>query len=89
MKSMLNKGLMMLAMGLCLLPSGVQACPVCFGAPEDPITKSIGWGILFLLGVIVTVLATIAGFFVFIIKREAALNAATPVVGTEVAVGKA
>lgn len=35
-------------------------------------------GILFLLGVILTVLATLAGFFVYLARRAAAVRAAVP-----------
>jgi glycopeptide antibiotics resistance protein len=35
----------------------------------------MNWGIFTLMAVIVTVLATIAGFFIYIIRRETALAA--------------
>ena len=37
---------------LLLLPSIVSACPVCYGAPDSPMTKATNNGILFLLGVV-------------------------------------
>ncbi len=40
--------------------------------PSSPLTDGMNLGILTLFVVIATVLATIAGFFVFIIRREAA-----------------
>ena len=47
----------------------------------------MNWGIFTLLGVIVTVLATIASFFVYIIRREAAMtNDSTPTNPAEVKV---
>ena len=33
----------------------------------------MNWGIFTLLGVVITVLATIAGFFVYIIRKETAM----------------
>jgi hypothetical protein len=35
--------------------------------------QGMNWGIFTLLGVIVTVLATIASFFIYLIRRESAL----------------
>ena len=47
----------------------------------------MNWGIFTLLGVIVTVLATIASFFVYIIRKEtAAANHSAPEAQTEVKV---
>lgn len=41
--------------------------------------QGMNWGIFTLLGVIVTVLAAIAGFFVYLIRKEAARTAKTEV----------
>jgi hypothetical protein len=61
--------------------SQLSACPACGSAngnmPSSPLTDGMNLGILSLFVVIVTMLATIAGFFVFIIRREAALAAKT------------
>ncbi len=49
--------------------------------------QGMNWGIFTLLGVIVTVLATIATFFVYIIRKEtAATNQPAPQAPTEVKV---
>jgi heme/copper-type cytochrome/quinol oxidase subunit 2 len=37
---------------LLLVPSIVSACPVCYGAPNSPMTKSSNNAIMFLLGVV-------------------------------------
>jgi hypothetical protein len=59
----------------------LSACPACGSAngnmPSSPLTDGMNLGILTLFVVIATVLATIAGFFVFIIRREAAHAAKT------------
>ena len=59
--------------------SQLFACPACGSAngnmPSSPLTNGMNLGILTLMGVIVTVLGSIATFFVFIIRREAALAA--------------
>jgi hypothetical protein len=61
--------------------SQLFACPACGSAngnmPSSPLTNGMNLGILTLMGVIVTVLGSIAAFFVFIIRREAALAAKT------------
>jgi hypothetical protein len=61
--------------------SRLFACPACGSAnsnmPSSPLTNGMNLGILTLMGVIVTVLGSIAAFFVFIIRREAALAAKT------------
>lgn len=68
--------LLCLALALAALaPQPAAACAVCMGGPEDPVTQSIGLGILFLLAVIGSVLAGIAGFFVYIVRRSALLAA--------------
>lgn len=59
--------------------SQLSACPACGSAngnmPPSPLTDGMNLGILTLFVVIATVLATIAGFFVFIIRRETAFSA--------------
>ena len=61
--------------------SPLFACPACGSAngdlPASPLTNGMNLGILTLFGVIATVLGSIAMFFVFIIRREAALAAKT------------
>jgi hypothetical protein len=61
--------------------SQLFACPACGSAnsnmPPSPLTNGMNLGILTLFAVIATVLATIASFFVFIIRREAAMAAKT------------
>lgn len=41
-----------IAIGLLLVPSILSACPVCYGAPNSPMTKSSNNAIMFLLGVV-------------------------------------
>jgi len=47
-----------------------EACSVCFGDPDAPQTKAMAAGILFLLGVITTVLGGFAGMFCYWIHRS-------------------
>jgi len=53
-------------------PSPLFACATCFGQSDSPMAQGMNWGIFTLLGVIVTVLATVATFFVYLIRRETA-----------------
>jgi hypothetical protein len=68
-----------LAVLVALVPSPLFACPACGSAngnmPSSPLTDGMNLGILTLFVIIATVLATIASFFVFIIRREAAFSA--------------
>jgi len=42
----------MIAICIFLVPSILSACPVCYGAPNSPMTKSSNNAIMFLLGVV-------------------------------------
>jgi heme/copper-type cytochrome/quinol oxidase subunit 2 len=53
-------------------PSPLFACAACYGRSDSPLAKAMNWGIFTLMGVIVTVLVTIAAFFIYIIRKEAA-----------------
>ena len=46
------------------------ACSVCFGDPESPQTQGMNSAILFLLGVIGSVLAAFASMFVYWVGRS-------------------
>ncbi len=54
------------------VPSPLFACATCFGQSDAPMAQGMNWGIFTLLAVIVTVLGSIAGFFVFLIRKAAA-----------------
>ena len=41
-----------IAVVLLLVPSILSACPVCYGAPNSPMTKSSNNAIIFMLGII-------------------------------------
>jgi hypothetical protein len=62
-----------------LTTSQLLACPACGSAngdmPPSPLTDGMNLGILTLFGVIATVLGSIAAFFIFIIRKEAAVAA--------------
>jgi hypothetical protein len=50
------------------------ACAACYGQSDSPMAYGLNWGILSLLAVIVPVLGAIACFFIYIIKRAAAVS---------------
>jgi hypothetical protein len=55
-----------IAICIVLVPSILSACPVCYGAPNSPMTKSSNNAIMFLLGVVGFVqLGFIALFWTF------------------------
>ncbi|MEI6193148.1 MAG: hypothetical protein WCS42_02340 [Verrucomicrobiota bacterium] len=73
---------MLFAVGIslaALAPSSLMACATCFGQSDAPMAQGMNWGIFTLLGVIVAVLATIASFFVYLIRKESAQTAKTAV----------
>jgi hypothetical protein len=53
-------------------PSPLFACAACYGRSDSPLAVGMNWGIFTLMGVIVTVLISFAGFFIFLIRRETA-----------------
>jgi len=50
----MTRGTQFVVIAICLLlvPSILSACPVCYGAPNSPMTKSSNNAIMFLLGVV-------------------------------------
>jgi hypothetical protein len=44
--------LLVIAICMLLVPSILSACPVCYGSPTSPMTKSTNNAIIFLLGVV-------------------------------------
>lgn len=73
-----------LGLGLALLaavqPWSVMACAACYGASDSPMAKGMNAGIFSLLGVVVVVLGSVAGFFIYLAKKSA--SAAQPVIPT-------
>ena len=59
------------------------ACAVCFADPESSIAQGTIWGVAVLLGVVSTVLASIAGMIVFWARRARQLEAAGGSVGVQ------
>jgi hypothetical protein len=71
----LNKTIFCLVLAL-LLPARLFACAACYnGEAGSPLTDGMNWGIFTLLGIVVTVLATILVFFIHIIRKSEAMAA--------------
>lgn len=60
---------------LAFQPRLAHACAACYGQSDAPMAHGMNWGIMSLLAVIGLVLAAVAGFFVYLAKRAAALQA--------------
>ncbi|HEU5397026.1 MAG TPA: hypothetical protein VFV81_07655 [Verrucomicrobiae bacterium] len=80
MKKLLKKSAIVAA-GLTLLsPSPLFACAACGSANgsvgNSPLTDGMNVGILTLLGVLLTVLGGAAGLIVYLVRKEAAAEAA-------------
>ena len=65
----------MLAAVAAARPEVLLACSVCFGASDSPTATALNWSVFALLVVIVSVLVTIATFFVYLARRSAAMAA--------------
>jgi hypothetical protein len=63
------------ALPVMLVQHSASACAVCYGRSDSAMAHGFNWGILSLLVVVGFVLASIAAFFIFIIRRSAALAA--------------
>jgi hypothetical protein len=59
------------AAGMAALPASVQACAACFGKSDDAMARGMNMGIFALLIVIMSVLAGLVSFFVFLARRAA------------------
>jgi len=62
-----------LALALAALPRSADACAACFGRSDSPMAQGMNMGIFTLLIVIMSVLAGIAIFFGYILRRAARL----------------
>ena len=60
-----------LVLGLVAQPRLLWACAACYGQDSGPMAQGMNWGILSLLGIIVSVLVGVAGFFVYLANRSA------------------
>jgi len=52
------------------LPAAARACAACYGQDTGPMAQGMNWGILSLLGIILLVLGSVAGFFIYLARRS-------------------
>ena len=57
-------------LAVALQPGSVLACAACYGQSDSPMAQGMNWGIFSLLAVVVSVLGSIAGFFIYLAKRS-------------------
>jgi hypothetical protein len=69
-KSKLVAAALLVCVPAFLVPGSAWACAACFGQDSGPMAQGMNWGILSLLAVIVSVLVSVAGFFVFLARRS-------------------
>ena len=48
----------------------VVACSVCFGQSDSPLAQGTNMAIFFMLGVTGVMLASFAGFFIYLMRRK-------------------
>jgi hypothetical protein len=53
-----------------LLTTSLQACPVCFAAPDSAESRGMTMAILFLLGTIGIVLCGVGSFVVYLLAKQ-------------------
>ena len=53
-----------------LFPLASHACSVCYGDPDSGMSKGLVWGISAMLVVVVSVLAGVSTFFVYVAKKS-------------------
>jgi hypothetical protein len=66
------------AAGVVLHSQSVLACAACFGKSDSPMAQGMNWGIFSLLAVVVSVLAGIATFFIYLARKSAKTPVAAP-----------
>ncbi len=67
-----------LLFALSFSPTSLWACAACTGRTDSPLAVAMNWGILTLLGVVLTVLSGVLVFFVHVIRKEEAASNDTP-----------
>jgi heme/copper-type cytochrome/quinol oxidase subunit 2 len=66
---------LLLALAFC--PTSLWACAACTGLSDSPLAVAMNWGILTLLGVVLTVLSGVLVFFVHVIRKEESASSDT------------
>ena len=67
-----------LLFALSFSPTSLWACAACTGLSDSSLAVAMNWGIVTLLGVVLTVLSGVLVFFVHVIRKEEAASNDTP-----------
>jgi hypothetical protein len=67
-----------LLFALSFSPTSLWACAACTGRTDSPLAVAMNWGIVTLLGVVLTVLSGVLVFFVHVIRKEETASNDTP-----------
>ncbi len=70
----LRQLLLVAGLGPALFPPAARACATCFGRSDSALAQGMNMGILFLLGVVLSVLAALTVFFIHLGRRSARLS---------------
>ena len=73
-----QKLLTVLLLALAFCPTSLWACAACTGRTDSPLAVAMNWGILTLLGVVLTVLSGVLVFFVHVVRKEEKPSSDTP-----------
>ena len=66
----LRKAILTAAAGaIAIAPSSLLACAACTGKTDSPLAVGMNWGIVTLLGFVLTVLSCLVVFFVHVARR--------------------
>lgn len=76
MKRALKTLLCVLVVAALSQPGHLLACAACYGKSDGPLAQGMNWGIFSLLVVVVGVLGSIGGFFIYLARKSAAVSAA-------------
>ena len=68
-RKLLKACLLTLAVAAAAAPSSLQACAACTGKSDGLLAQGMNWGIVTLLGFILSVLSCLAVFFVHVARR--------------------
>ena len=71
-RSWLKGVLAVAALAPAAAPASLQACAACTGRTDSPLAVGMNWGILTLLGFVLTVLTCLVVFFVHLARRSPA-----------------
>ena len=74
MSGTIKLGCISISLAIVCQPQRLLACAACYGQSDAPMAHGMNWGIMSLLAIIGMVLACVAGFFVYLARRSAAMQ---------------